>query len=368
MPSSGRKFTRKSLRSGESNTESDMSEDDLFKQFAGNLARAIESYGTNPDETLLQQQERQFNTLIGLEREFRATLIRGRYGNQVYKAFIKKICDDNGNVLTARPYFRERQEICIGPISQALKRRLVKSLYQYDFNYNFVAFALSARDWPKQGKLVKLGKQIADLRNEMVQMNMPLAISQARIFWQRTTVRTKDLRYAYMDFVQIASDGLISAIDKYVLPFSRNWRAVAIGRMKGNFIEAFSETVVHFYPVDKRKIYRANKLVGRYPSGQVDFEQLAIDVNLVMDEVHQTTPSELANLLAASGSSWMAPDDGRALDEDSYIDRQSAPSDTRPDVRYERAETGRSLRRAVLKLPMIEQKLLRIRGVDIDSV
>jgi hypothetical protein len=112
---------------------------------------------------------------------------------------------------------------------------------------------------------------------------MPLAIAQAKQFWHKAPSATKDTRFSFMDFVQIAADGLMSAVDKFVLPggleanpaLIRVWRAVAIGRMKGNFIEMFSETTIHFFPQDKRKLYRANKHLKEF-SGQIDFERLAV--------------------------------------------------------------------------------------------
>jgi hypothetical protein len=353
-------------------------DDENFRIFASYLQQAIGRYQKPAsEEGLLMKQYQQFKDLVGMEREFRRTLIRSRWGATVYNAYISLICDTNKNILTSRPYFRERQKICIKPIAKALKLRHAQSLYQYDFNYNFVLFAMKTRQWPPDGKLAKLARQISALRDEIVVSNMPLAISQARIFWAKAPMKTQDVRFTFMDFVQISADGLQSAVDKFVLPEGLDenpakikvWRAVAIGRMKGNFIEMFSETAIHFFPQDKRKLYRANKHLKDF-NGQVDFEALADRVNKDLSEDGLVTnASELANLMGAAANAG----NGVGTDEDADpndapLERASASADWQPDVRYERAETMHVLKQGIVGLDVMEQKLIRMKGVNVDSI
>lgn len=361
-----------------------ISEDDNFQRFADTLEKTIASYNQEKltPEQLLVKQCNQFQTLVGREKRFRDLLLSWEFGPNIYVDFIEFICVKNGNILTSRPFFRERQDICIGPISQALKREDGVALHNYHFNYNFVTFAMEqvallnrVGDYTTDA-LRKLAKEIGRLRQEIVELNMPLAISNAKLFWHKAPAATKDTRFSFMDFVQVAADGLMSAVDKFVLPqgleakpeLIRVWRAVAIGRMKGNFIEMFSETTIHFYPQDKRKLYRANKHLKEF-NGQIDFEKLAQMVNTDLDGDGKTTAAELANLMGAASNAGVF--DVRDSEEDRQegpLDRAAAEADWQPDVRAERRELLGMVKDTLQNLTMIERKLLVLKGIDIDSL
>jgi DNA-directed RNA polymerase specialized sigma subunit len=338
--------------------------DPHFKQFAVSLERAIEKYGDLSEETLLERQKRQIETLVALETKLRRSLIAHPWGPNVYKDFVTFICDKN--ILAARPYFRERQTVFTNEISKALKKRSDKSLYKFHFNFAFVQYVLRSRRWncKKGAKIVGLANDIAAMRQELIEMNMPLAISRARIFWSRTPKAQLD----YMDLVQISCEGLMSAIDKFCLPYSKVFRSVAIGRMVGNFIEQYSETLVHFYPVDKRKIYRANKLVHKF-SGIVDFDKLADQINDGVEVEHKTTGTEIASLMAAAStvSADATPvevnDDGEQMDN--AIQRYAADKSVQPDEQVEHKEAVVSMTWAIGHLSLLEQKVLRMYGVAV---
>lgn len=341
-------------------------DDDHFRQFAHNLEGAISKYDADETVDLTVRQKEQVERLVGLEKEFRRTLIAHPWGPGVYKAFIRHICDEKRNILAARPYFRERQPVFTNQISKALKKRAEKSLYRFHFNFEFVLFALDVYKWNRGSKIVKLAKRIHETRNELIEMNMPLAISRARIFWSRTPAA----QLSYMDLVQITALGLMSGIDKFVLPYTTAFRAVLIGRMLGNLIEQYSETLVHFFPLDKRKIYRANKTLSRFGENP-DYQKVADEVNRDVDEAHKTTPAEIADLVAASSTvSSDAPtqnnenakdDGGDSLPLDSF----HADESTHPDVRVETMEALTVMSKAIQDLPLVERKLLKMRGVSL---
>jgi DNA-directed RNA polymerase specialized sigma subunit len=339
-----------------------MVDDPHFRYFARSLERAIENCGSS-DEEFLERQKRQVETLIALEGEFRDTVIASAQGERIYEMFIQHICDERRNILDARPFFRERQAVFTKRISKALRKRNAKGLYPFRFNYRFVQFIMRARKWKPKSMVTKLAAQIHSVRQELITMNMPLAISRARIFYSRT----QKAHLSYMDLIDIACEGLMSGIDKFVPPFSKVFRGVAIGRMTGNFIENYSETLIHFFPVDKRKIYRANKAAGRAVGG-VDFAELAEKVNTNKDgegveAAHRTNPAEIADLMAAS--STISTDTPATDDEDDQpmVDRFAAPVDTQPDVIYEQMDSMRAMSAAMAMLTPFEQKLLRLKGI-----
>lgn len=339
------------------------SQKEHFKTFANQLESVIARYGETKDITV--RQKRQVERLIAQETEFRKTLTALPEGMDVYRDFIHYISKVRGNILTARPFFRERQEIFTACISTALKAGNPEALAEHRFNYQFVAFVMRSRPWDKTSKIFKLARAIEKSRNELVEMNMPLAISRARIFWNRT----QKSHLEYMDLVQIAAEGLMSAVDKFVPPYTPVFRGVAIGRMVGNFIENYSETVVHFYPTDKRKIYRANKAVGRL-KGNVDFEKIAVQVNYMADDKHKTTPEEIASLMGAAScvsadaASNNKGEDGGELGANTLLDRFASLPDQQPDRMVESSEAMSAMFHAAKSLTTWERKLLRLKGID----
>jgi DNA-directed RNA polymerase specialized sigma subunit len=340
-------------------------DDNHFRQFAGVLERAIARWGDTSEEDLVTRQKRQIENLVSLEKEFRRTLIKHQWGPGVYKAFIKHICEEKRNILAARPYFRERQEVFSKSISKALKKKADKGLYKFHFNVQFVLFALSVYRWHPNSQVVKLAKQILAARQELVEMNLPLAISRARIFWSRTP----ESQLSYMDLVQITSEGLMSGIDKFVLPYSQAFRHMVIGRMIGNLIEQYSETLLHFYPLDKKKLYRVNKLLSKAGENP-DFELIAEEVNRDLEPGHRTTAEEISMLVAAA--STVSADvpasnevDGEESLESTPIHCFQANEAMNPDVQVERAEALAVISKSLVELPMIERKLLRLKGVTL---
>ncbi len=332
-----------------------------FRYFAESLQRAIARYGhlKHPDLTALQKA--QVEKLSALEDEFRATLIRHSRGSKVYEAFVAHICDERRNILAARPFFRERQRIFTRHISTALKKRAWRRLLRFHINYQFVCFALKAEPWKPRSPLRRIAKEIEAARNELVELNLPLVIQRARLFWSRTPKS----HISFMDFIQIGCDGLLAAIDKFVLPYSEVFRSVAIGRMVGNFIESYSDTMLHFYPTDKRKIYRANKFLSKHPHGAFEQADLTLAVNQKADTRHRTNNAEIADLVAAAStvsSDTKAPGEGDVPDN---VQRYAAPEETRPDHMVEGAEVMFVLRNATQELNLIDKKLLRMKGLDL---
>lgn len=336
-----------------------------FREFAKSLEREISKYGKTTG-SFYERQKAQVEKLIELETTFRQSLIAHPWGPGVYREFVKHIVDERKNILAARPFFRERQDAFTNEISTALKERAEKSLYRFRINFLFVLFVMKARRWSSTNvgaKIVRLANEIQKLRNELIEMNMPLAINRASIFYSRTPKS----HLSRMDLIQIASVGLMSGIDKYVPDeekgFSQVFRAVAIGRMTGNFIEEYSETLLHFYPSDKRKLYRANKAVGRFKAEGVDYERVASSVNSGVDSARATTATEIAGLMAAA--STVSADSSTSQDADAPepIDHFAAPESVRPDHQVEERDTYKRLGEALAQLSIFDRKLLRLKGV-----
>jgi DNA-directed RNA polymerase specialized sigma subunit len=335
-----------------------------FRQFAKSLESRISWYEDENSENaviVIDLQKDRVERLVALEDRWRLAVIQSKNGEKVYQAFVSLIRDVRRNVLTARPFFRERQPVFTRSISKALKKRNWRKLYKFRINWSFISFAMKAAKWRRGGVVEKLAEEIAALRNELVEVNLPLAISRSRIFWSRTPKS----HISFMDFTSIATEGLISAVDKFELPYKPVFASVAIGRMTGNFIEDYSQTMLHFFPSDRRKIYRANKFLSRHSKGEFEIKDLVAAVNKDSTKSQRTTEHEIAELIAAASTvsaDTKAPGDN-SEDVPDNVARYEAPEDWRPDVRFEKNERMQALYSAVEKLPLIDRKLLKLLGV-----
>lgn len=217
-----------------------------FRLFAGSLERTLATY--EPPDDLLLHQRAQLKALIAAEATFRKTLLKHKWGPGVYRDFVVHICEERKNILAARPYFRERQTTFTATISKSLKKRHAPGLYKYRFNWTFIVWALGARKWHRDSPIRKIAKQIEGMRTEILQQNIPLAISQARIFWNSTPKS----HLTYMDIVQIQCQALLLAIDKFTPPDEskmtkeaaliawKSFRGMAVGVMKRDRVNSFT--------------------------------------------------------------------------------------------------------------------------------
>jgi DNA-directed RNA polymerase specialized sigma subunit len=322
------------------------------------------------DQNWTERQRKQVNKLVACELEFRRALKKHKLGEAAYLAFVEYILNDRRNILAARPYFRERQTEFSEGISLAIKNKEIKKLFKFDINYPFISFVLKAINFPPDSRVAEAAQEVYKIRKEIIELNMPLAISRARIF----RGKTPESHLEYMDLVQISMEGLINAVDKFVLPYSPVFRSVIIGRITGDLIEGNSETLLHFWPLDKRKIYRANKSLNKNKrnslNGEGNFDQLSQDVNTGPKLSSPTNPAEIQQLIsAATGVLSLDVDiqqmgDGREMGNDgSLMDRFAAPEDTQPDVRYERTELSHVLYNAIETLSKFEIKFLKLKGI-----
>lgn len=346
--------------------------DPTYKNFCDNLevvlAKHEESY--EPDDDLLFRQRAQLRNLIALEADFRDSLIKHHLGRGIYKDFIEYIISTKRNILSARPYFRERQTVFSAHISKALQQRNEKALYRFKFNWMFIQWALSARKWPQNSRIVSLAKKISKQRNDILEQNIPFAISQARIFWN-STPRS---HLSYMDIVQVQCQALLLAIDKFSPPDEKGlsekeclakykvFRAVAIGIMARDRVNQYSETLIHFYPPDRLKMYQANKI--RRVSGDLSPDDLAAQVTerLKSSEVSTTGP-ELQSLMAAGSTvsaDYIADPDGENI-LDVYPDEFA----DNPEEMAKKSQLLSMLESGMSTLTMKEKKILRLKGVKV---
>jgi DNA-directed RNA polymerase specialized sigma subunit len=340
-----------------------------FLDFIASLEKVLSKY----DENTMEFQKDQVERLVKAEKDFRKALVRHPRGSEVYKAFINLIMVEKHNILMARPYFRERDKTFKASISHVLRDKNHRALPRFNVNFQFIDFVVKCRKWgrdPTSKKLLRLAKEVKTLRENLIKCNLPLAISQARIFYARNSAS----HHNYMDMVQIASGGLASGVDKFVGDYSKVFRAVLIGRILGDLIEANSETFVHFFPADKRRIYRVRKIVGslRDGSGNMDYEEVAKILNKKESEEGEelTSAEDLHHLMGAASvvsANSLPTTEDEGDGPNNPIEKYADEASNRPDMLLEEAQSRRAVAKAIRTLPLLEQKLLRLRGIDMAS-
>ncbi|CAM6005494.1 unnamed protein product [Sphagnum balticum] len=334
------------------------SHDPAFAQLAQEVANAIER---NKDG---KTQKEQFEELVAAEKLFHETLLASRISTEIYKRFIQLIRIKNNNILSARPYFRESSDTFSTQITPALKARDPEAMKPFSINYHFIKFCKDnwIGIWSKKMDSIYLRTERA--RTVLVELNMPLAINRAKIFYRKTPKG----HLSFMDMIEVSAMGLCAGIDKYTGPFKKNFIGVCIGRIVGNLIDAYSETVMHFYPSDRRVLYRANSISGR--QGIRDIEELtaAVNASFTADLAEgktapkQVTVTDLAYLMSAASLISADSNDGEeGFGVYSFTPDDSENSEEALDRKQQLAKMARLAR----KLPLINQKILRLKGIDI---
>lgn len=357
-----------------------------FSQFDNNLhilaediTRAIHS-----GEQGVSQKDH-VEELIQLEDKFRKSIVRFTQAREVYKKFIIMVVVKNRNILSARPFFREKSDVFVKEITPAIKDGNIRKLKKFHINFNLIKFIRENWLGPFPKNSQKIYDRIVQVRTSLVQNNMPLAINRAKRFYRKTPRSHLNL----MDLVGIAAMGLISGIDKYIGAYTKVFNGVCIGYMTGNMIDSYSQTELHFYPSDRSILYRANAL--RYKLGTEDMNVLAEAINSsyvedrkngVRTPKESITASELSNLLRAASpvSSDITLSDNDSSDSESansgkfrgydnvshegtmVPDTEELPT---PEDEAERKDSKSKMLTVARMLPVLQRKVLRLKGVKI---
>jgi RNA polymerase sigma factor (sigma-70 family) len=354
-----------------------------FQTFASSLQAAIASHGYTAKGRVAAKavQATQLAELIDIEAAFRVALAGDVHGRavEVWTKFCEMVA--TGSVSQAQPYFRERQDVFVAGVAPLLKAGDAASLAASDFRVNrcFMAYAAAAVAWPAHHDVIQLLRSADAVRRALIELNLPLAVSRARIF-SRSAVRPGS-RLTFMDYVQTAAMGLIVAVDKF-MPSAEApelfaeacdvFPSVAITRMKGFFISSYSETSIHFSSADRRRLYRANKMMSAHAAGEIDMDDVVAAVNAgLKDGETAATADDIRSLIAAATLVSSDALQARADADTVQSSRNSSAAEgvvdpsQHPDNVAHLADTRSRLYTAVAELPLREQKVIRMYGLEV---
>jgi len=338
--------------------------DNSFYNLANSIALVLAA--NKLDNT---SQKEQVDELRLAEKLFKEEILRYKYSSQIYKKFIQKIKVTDRNILFAKVYFRESSEIFSEKITPCLKGEDIEGLKKFDINFNLITFIKKNWRGPLGQKAEKLFARVERARRILQENNLPLAINAAKLFYRKVPKSTLTL----LDMINVSVMGLSSAVDKYTGvagtgEYSEVFRSTILGRSTGNLIKAYSETTLHFYPQDRRILYKANGIRGR--QGITDVQELAAAINNSFREdaseginvpKNQVLAGDLQDLLNAASIVSVEV----TIDEDNYSAYDHTP-DTKGNAEDHliSAETHENIGESIKKLPPLHQKVLRLRGIN----
>lgn len=333
--------------------------DDSFYKLAGEITKAL---ARNKNGTIQQEQVEE---LLDAERKFKETILKYRQATEVYKKFLIRVCVQNKNILSARPYFRETAVIFSKKITPAIKANDLEALKTFDINYQFIKFIRQSWLGPFPKRAEQLFQRVHHARTILIENNMPLAVNRAKLFYRKTPKSHLTL----MDFIGICSMGLAAGIDKWCGTYSPVFRSVCIGRMVGNMIDSYSETMLHFYPSDKRILYKAHTIRGRKGIDEIGDLTKAVNEAFIADELEgKTVPtknlqvSELSSLMNAAST---VSADATVNDEGYGVYQYTVDATQDIEEAYSEKESTIQMLGFAKGLPLLHRKVLKLKGIKI---
>lgn len=339
--------------------------DDSLKKLAEEVTAALEFNKDGSDQRV------QVEKLMKLETFFRKRIIEKAQSREVYKKFILLVAVKNKNILSARPYFREKSKTFSGFITPAIKSADIKTLKTFHINFNLIKFIRDNWIGEFPADCETLYNKIVEARKRLIENNMPLAINRAKLFYRKVPKNHLSL----MDMIGISAMGLVSGVDKWVGEYTRVFNGVCIGRMTGNMIDSYSETTIHFYPSDRSILYRANSLKYRLDIQDITLLAEAINKSYIEDRKNgvktpkeKITADELSSLMSAS--SVLSTD--VSYEAEGSDGATSTMLDISTDQMVDSSEDAviqndllTKMFAAIKELPIIQQKVLRLKGIKL---
>lgn len=339
-------------------------EDTSFQDFSKGVDFVLKRNIKNgsPDQKALVEN------LLALEKQFSSAINEFSQTDEIYRQFIVKIVVLNKNILSAKPYFRDRAQVFTSQITPAIKDVNIKKLKTFNINYSMIKFIKDSWKGVFPKKAGKILVEIDKTRNLLIENNLPLAINYAKRFYRKVPRSHLSL----MDMVALCSAGLTVGVDKWHGPYSPVFRSTCLGRMTANLLEAYNETAIHFTPTEKKILYRANGISFKKDTNDLEF--LTKEINKTLDEddkktkakekSRRITSSELQHMLGAAYGVTSAGEvlgDGHEIEESDSFDFLPENSKSQEDIVVESEVLTKAY--AISKeLNVISTKVLKLRG------
>jgi DNA-directed RNA polymerase specialized sigma subunit len=326
------------------------------------------------NENLIGDQKTQVENVMALEVSFIDSIKKHTRGYETYDLFILFIIKDLGNILSARPYFRETGVDFTKNITPAIKGRNPKRLMDFQGNFMLIKFIVDNWGSPLPKKSDDIYQKLVLSRNILIENNIPLAINRAKLFYRKVPKSHLTL----LDFINICTHGLINGIDKYNGPYTTVWRSVCIGRMTGHMMEEYSKSLLRMYPSDRKILYRANALKHKLKIDDINILTKALNESFKQDKIEGRATPKLPitktylHILMNSATPVSADaniesdDDGTGASHYDYLSNKlEAHNQNEVSDEVEKMDLMRKVSKSSSDLFLIEKKVIRLKGVDL---
>jgi hypothetical protein len=336
--------------------------DPVFYNLANSVAKVLEKNNNGKKlnkKEFTKKQKAQVERMMELEEIFRKTINSYKQSDKIYYKFLIYIKRQKGNILMARPFFRENSETFGKEISPAFKEDNVEKIKKFHINYKFILFVIENWKGNIPSKAVDAWEEHQKVRKQIIENSMPMAINEAMKFYKAVPKNHTTL----MDIINASISGLCIGVDKWVGPFRSVFRSVCLSRMKSNIMDIYNQTFFHYYPSDKKIIYKSNLLKAREKIENQD--KLLDAINDYLEENNDKRilkKYELQHLLNGANLESIegAPTDEGYSIYDSYVDENN---DIEKNV--EQKDLLKKILIECQDLLLIEKKIIRLKGVDL---
>lgn len=330
-----------------------------FYNLANGVAKILEKNNNGKKlnkKDFTKKQKFQVEKIMELEETFRKTINSYKQSDKIYYKFMIFIKIQKGNILTARPFFRENSKTFGEKISPAFKEKDVQEIKKFHINYKFMLFVIENWKGNIPPKALDAWEKHQEIRKQIIENSMPMAINEAMKFYKAVPKNHVSL----MDMINASVSGLCTGVDKWVGPFRSVFRSVCLSRMKANIMDIYNQTVFHFYPSDKKIIYKYNLIKSK--SKDIVSSEILQDINQYLKENNDKRTLEtyeLQDLLAGAALDSVELNEGGSV-YDAYVDDAK---------NIEEDLIKKDLLKKILfkcqNLSIFEKKIIKLKGVDL---
>lgn len=324
-------------------------ENNLIQSYIKELSEALKEASGG------QEVIEELKKLIQLEGKFTRRLRSVAGGKQKYKDFITYIVEER-DLREARPYFRERENMFKDIINPAIKGRRPEMLHKLKMNFLFCSFAMETMSG-KDPQLDSLFAEIKRIREGLIHRHLHYALNRAKAF-----NRGIGHIVEFGDLIQIANEGLVIAVDKYVIDEqSSPFHTMAIGRMVAELISSGDQALpVTLGGQASRKLYQIRKLLEKTPG--LNTKELADIIKIAEEEVALLMNAVVIKSLDES----LNDDDGGDSPSITLMDFLPSIADEHNDpyLMLEKKDMLETAAQIFQTLTLLEQKALRLKGVN----
>jgi DNA-directed RNA polymerase specialized sigma subunit len=297
-----------------------------------------------------------FKVLIKLEKQFAKCLRSFKEGREVYRQFVHYINVESSDLREARGYFRERLSNFVPVVNKAISKANMKDMYRLPINFRFCAFAmkkLKDSSGPKKELLQSIMSDMITSRNEIINQFLYMALNKAKVF----NSKNRSGSVEFSDFISAANEGLLNAVDKYVLSDNSKFHQMAVGFILSHLltVQSSHSSAATLGTHGQKKLYSLKKALQKQ-TGNLNIPELS--------EILKIAEEDIADLI--NSTKYFSLDAPVNNHESHFISDFIDLSDDNTSSALDMAEAKElllQLSENIDKMSIIQKKILLLKGI-----